>query len=291
MFKLVQCAENTYYLKCYTNTGVYYLGNGEVVLIDSCDHKKSYTDLFNQLEERGWRVKMIINTHAHIDHIVGNRFFKEKYDCKIYSSRTESHLIDISDFEGTLYFNGLPFCRERSYFFRPVGTTAENVENAPLPEGFEILPLPGHTFEMIGVKTPDGVWFTGDAVLAKETFESYKLPFFFGINKSIETAEVVSRLEGEFFVPSHAEGTKDISSLALFNADCLKRLKEYFYSISDEKTLDEIFAEAAKTLSLRLDNDQYGKLLVTVKSFLQSLIDDKRLDARLESFRPVYFHT
>lgn len=288
MFKLIQCAENTYYLKCFANTGVYYLGNNEVVLIDSCDHKKSYTDLDVQLEERGWRVKMIINTHAHIDHIFGDRFFKEKYGCEIYSSKTESHLTDISDIEGRIYFNSIPINRKTNFFFKPVSVPSKPISQAHLPEGFEFLPLPGHTFEMMAVKTPDDVWFLGDAVLSKSTFESYKLPFFFDINESIKTQRMLPSLKGRLFVPSHAEACEDIAPLALFNADCLEKLKDYFLSISNGKTVEEIFVCCCRQLDLRMNMDQFGKLLFTVKCFLQALIDDGKLTAEICDYRLVY---
>ena len=289
MFKLVRCAENTYYLDCFANTGVYYLGNGEVALIDGCDHKKSYTDLDLHLSERGWRVKMIINTHAHIDHITGDRFFCEKYGCEVYSSEVEHHLVDLCNLEGQIYFNGLPVNRERSYFFRPVGVKAKPVSDLQLPKGFEILPLPGHSFGMIGVRTPDNVWFLGDAVLSKETFESYKLPFFFDINKSIETLRMLCTLEGSLFVPAHSEPCESIAPLAEYNVQCLEKLKEYFLSVSDQRTLEEIFAVCAKRLSLHVENDQYGKLLTTVKGFLQALIEDGKLWGEVRDYKLVYF--
>lgn len=288
MFKLIQCAENTYCLKCFANTGVYYLGNGEVILIDSCDHKKSYTDLDAQLEERGWRVKLIINTHAHVDHIFGDRFFKEKYGCEVCSSRIESHMTDISDIEGRIYFNAVPIKRQNNYFFKPVSTFSKPLSDVTLPEGFEILPLPGHTFDMIGVKTPDDVWFLGDAVLSKGTFESYKLPFFFDVNESIKTQKMLTKLEGKLFVPSHSPACEDIAPLALYNADCLEKLKDYFLSISGGRTVEEIFVLCCKELDLKFGMDQFGKLIFTVKCFLQALIDDGKLTADINDYRLVY---
>lgn len=288
MFRLIQCAKNTYYLKCFANTGVYYLGNGEVILIDSCDHKKSYSDLDAQLEERGWRVRMIINTHAHADHIFGDRFFREKYGCEICSSRTESHLTDISDIEGRIYFNAVPINRKNNYFFRPVSIYSKPLTEVSLPEGFEILSLPGHTFGMIGVKTPDDVWFLGDAVISKVTFESYKMPFFFDVNESIRTQKMLATLKGQLFVPSHADVCEDIAPLALYNADCLEKLKEYFLSISDGRTVEEIFALCCRQLDLKFGMDQFGKLIFTVKCFLQALIDDGKLTAELCNYHLVY---
>lgn len=289
LFKLIKCAENTYYLDCFAKTGVYCLGNGEVVLIDGCDHKKSAQDLDFYLEERGWRVKAIINTHAHIDHITGDKYFKEKYGCDVFSSETEHRLIELCNLEGLIYFNAIPIDRERSYFFRPVSVKAKPICKEEYLKDFEFVSLPGHSFGMIGVKTPDNVWFTGDAVLSKETFESYKLPFFFDINKSIETQKMIASLKGDFFVPSHAEAGESIAGLSLFNAECLEKLKAYFLSISDKRTIEEIFAVCGKDLALKVDNDQYGKLLVTVKSFLQALIEDGKLDAAVEDYRLVYF--
>lgn len=289
MFKLIQCAENTYYLECYCNTGVYHLGNGEVILIDSCDHKKSVKDLDKALEERGWRVRTIINTHCHVDHIMGNKFFKEKYGCKIYSSRVQSALTEEPAVELNFYFNGIFPRFNNEAFFEMIKAPCEIFSDDVLPEGFETMLLQGHCIDHLAVKTPDDVWFVGDCVLAEETFNSYKIPFFGNINKSIETAELLpSLLKGKLFVPSHSRPCEDIAPLAKINAERLSSLKDYFYNICENKSLEEILAFADGDLELHLNEDKFAKIGHTVRAIMQALIEDGKIAARLEESRLVY---
>lgn len=288
MFKLIHCTGNTYYLRCFSNIGVYDLGNDEVVLIDSGDHKKSVHDLDVALVQRGWKVKMIINTHSHIDHIAGNRYFKEKYGCEIYASETERALAQEPNIEGTFYFNSIPIRRMPNGSLTDKGVEVKLLTKSVLPQGFETIELPGHNFNMIGIKTPDDVWFVADSIIANRTFDSYKIPFFLDINKSIETAKKLPQLKGKMFVPSHMPASEDITETALYNAKRLEKLKEYFLSICNEKSLEEILQKADEDMDLDFNADKYAKVSLIVKSFLQALIDDKKITAEIEHHRLVY---
>ena len=42
-----------------------------------------------------------------------------------------------------------------------------------LPEGMEMLEVPGHSFSQAAFKTPDGVWFLADCLASAETLEKY----------------------------------------------------------------------------------------------------------------------
>lgn len=288
MFKLIQCAENTYYLDSFAKVGVYDLGGGEVMLIDSCDHKKSVRDLDAALEEHGWRVKYIVNTHSHLDHIHGNGYFREKYGCEIYAPETERLFVDVLALERTAYFTALPMRTPYDPTFVPTGERTKLLTKDVLPDGFEIVSLPGHTLNMVGIKTADGVWFTADSVLAKETFEGYGIPFFLLVNQSIETAKNVAELEGNYFVPAHAVPGESIKELALYNAEALTKLKAFIGEIADGRSLEGILKEADRQMKLDYNPDKYTKVSVTVKGMLQGLIDDGMYTADMADGRLIY---
>ena len=289
MFEVKHLKGNTYYLQCFSNIGIYYLGNGEVILIDAGDHKKSVTDLYNFLEEKSWRVKAIFNTHSHLDHIAGNRFFKDKYGCKAYASEMEQFYGVYPQIDVAEIFMSVPVKINQSSMLNNPGTETELLTKAVLPEGFEIMPLPGHTFNMVAIMTPDNVWFLGDAVLAKMTYEGYKIPFFFDINKSIETCEMLAEMKASFFVPSHdTPYENDIRELALYNAEKLRQIKEYIFSLCDGRTLEGILQKADEDMKLNYNLEKYARVLFTVRAFLQSLISDGRINADIKDGRLVY---
>ena len=288
MFEFVHCAGSTYYLRCFSNIGVYDPGDGNVILIDSGDHKKSVSDLDAALTERGWRVKLIVNTHAHGDHIVGNRFFKEKYGCSVYAPEIERILAEFSALEPTYQYLGVPTNRKRNFFFKPHGTHAELLTPDVLPEGFEIVPLPGHSMNMFGVKTPDNVWFLGDALLGEAAFEEYGLPLFYQVNSAIATARAIADFEGVCFVPAHVEAVRDIRELALYNAAALEERKALFLKLCGGKTFEKLFDDVSAALGLHFDIDRYSKVSLTAKCFLQALIDDGAITAHMEGSHLVY---
>ncbi|MGE0089389.1 MAG: MBL fold metallo-hydrolase [Bacteroidales bacterium] len=62
------------------NTYVLYDETNECVIIDAgCNDKNEQLELLTFIEEKELKVKYIINTHCHIDHILGNAFLVEKY--------------------------------------------------------------------------------------------------------------------------------------------------------------------------------------------------------------------
>ncbi len=68
--------ENTYVLFDETN---------ECVIIDpGCFVDNERKELTDFIEAQNLHVKMLLNTHCHIDHVLGNYFVKEKYKTKLY---------------------------------------------------------------------------------------------------------------------------------------------------------------------------------------------------------------
>jgi hydroxyacylglutathione hydrolase len=62
------------------NTYVLYDETGECVVIDpGCYEKEETYELETFISDHKLTVKLLLNTHCHIDHVLGNYFVKEKY--------------------------------------------------------------------------------------------------------------------------------------------------------------------------------------------------------------------
>lgn len=288
MFDIVDTIGNTFYFSAFSNVGVYKLNKSEVVLIDSCDHKRMVKSLDSILEKNGLRVKTIIDTHCHVDHITGNKFFFDKYGCQILASKGEQGFIAYPDREPRFYYSGINTDKSRNPFFVTEPSDAEVITQNNTPEGFEIIPLPGHSFDMIGVRTPDDVVFLADAILSKKTWDEYKLPFFYNVNESMQTLKDIQSLKAKLFVPAHDEPLNDIVELAEYNIKSMKHKKELIYSICEGKSFEEIFSDALDALRLRIMTPKYPMYAVMVRNFLQSLVDDEAVHAVLEDSVLVY---
>jgi hydroxyacylglutathione hydrolase len=67
------------------NTYVLYDDSGECVIIDpGCYEPFERQALADFISAEGLTVKMLLNTHCHIDHVLGNSFVKDKYGVGLY---------------------------------------------------------------------------------------------------------------------------------------------------------------------------------------------------------------
>lgn len=288
MFDIVKTHGNTFYYSSFSNVGVYKLNKSEVILIDSCDHKRMVRTLDEILEKNSLKVKTIINTHCHVDHINGNKFFYDKYGCEILAPKQECSFIAYPDREPEFYYLGIDTDKTRNPFFVTAPSVAKELTDSNVPEGFEIIPLPGHAFEMIGVRTPDDVVFLADAILSKKTWDEYKLPFFHDVNASLKTLENIQNIKAKLFVPTHDEPLEDICELAQYNIKSLQHKKDLIYELCDGKGFDALFAQTIEKLDLRLHTTKYPMYAVMVRNLLQSLVDDDAICGVLENNYFVY---
>lgn len=288
MFELKHIKGNTYYYEAFTNVGVYKLNDTQAILIDSCDHKRMAKGLNKMLCEMGLSVKTIISTHCHVDHICGNNFFYQQHGCRILSSKAEQRFISYPDMEPKFYYSGIDTDKTRNPFFLVEGSESEIITCENIPEGFEIIPLPGHSFEMIGIRTPDNVVFLADAILSKETWDNYKMPFFYDVNRSIETMEKIENMKADYFVPSHNPITRDVSELARYNIEKIKEKKELVFDCAEGKGFDELFKTVMEKQQLSIRTEKYPMYAVMLRNFLQSLVEENRIFGVLENNVFVY---
>lgn len=90
--ELVKVGEKTYYIKNATNIGVYKIDDSNVYLIDSGNDKDAGKKILKIIDEQGWNVKGIINTHLNADHIGGNKVIQDRTNCSILANNIEKNL-------------------------------------------------------------------------------------------------------------------------------------------------------------------------------------------------------
>lgn len=62
------------------NTYILFDETKECILIDpGCYEREEKEELVEFIENNDLRIKLLLNTHCHIDHVLGNYFIKEKY--------------------------------------------------------------------------------------------------------------------------------------------------------------------------------------------------------------------
>jgi glyoxylase-like metal-dependent hydrolase (beta-lactamase superfamily II) len=283
MYELVQIAEHSYYIQSPAKIGLVDLGGGGVCLIDSGNDKDAGRKIRQILDAHGWRLIAIYNTHANADHIGGNRYLQGQTGCKIYAPGADCGFTRYPVLEPSFLYGGFPPKELRHKFLMAQESDAEELTEAALPEGFQIIKLPGHFFDMVGFRNADGVVYLADCLSSRETLEKYRISFIYDVAAYVKTLEMVKTLEAKVFVPAHAEAAEHIAPLAQYNIDKVHEVAEKIIALCAgplcfEQILQKLFAEYGLTMNF----EQYVLVGSTVRSYLAWLKDSGRMTARFE---------
>lgn len=275
MYELIQAGERTWYINCPAKMGIYQMNEGDVCLIDSGNDKDAAKKVLKILDANAWTLKMVINTHSHADHIGGNRLLQERTGCKIYAAGTDRVFISHPVLEPSLLYGGYP-CKElRNKFLMAQESVAEELTEAVLPEGMEMLRLDGHSLSMTALKTADGVWFLADSLAGDMGIEKYHVSFLYDVKGYLESLEKIKHLTGTLFVPAHAEATEDIVPLVQRNIDKVVEITGVLKKICEEpKRFEDILKLIFDHYGLTMDFNQYVLVGSTIRSYLSYLHDD-----------------
>jgi len=280
MYELVQVSEQCCYINCPAKIGVYIGNKDNVYLIDSGNDKDAGRKVKHILDENGWHLTAILNTHSNADHIGGNRYLQGQTGCKIYSGGIEAAFIKYPVLEPSFLYGGYPCKDLRHKFLMAQESDVTDFSDESFPEEIEIIPLPGHFFDMAGFRMPDGTVFLADCISSRETLEKYAVSFIYDVGAYLETLDMVERLEASMFIPAHAEASADIKELVRYNRDKVHEVADRILSICREPLhFEGILREVFKGYGLSMNFEQYALVGSTVRSYLSWLKYTGRLTA------------
>lgn len=283
MYELKQLSEKCYYINCPAKIGVYVPDKDNVYLIDSGNDKNAGRKVRQILDKNGWRLAAILNTHSNADHIGGNCYLQGQTGCKIYSGGIEAAFTKYPVLEPSFLYGGYPCKDLRHKFLMAQESNAADFSDAGFPEEIEVIPLPGHFFDMVGFRLPDGVVFLADCISSRETLEKYAVSFIYDVGAYLETLDKVEGMEAAMFVPAHADVTKDIKGLVQYNRNKVHSIAERILSICEKWAhFERILQEVFRGYGLAMNFEQYVLVGSTVRSYLSWLKDTGKLDAVFE---------
>ena len=283
MYELIQISEHDYYIQSPAKIGLVKLNDTEVCLIDSGNDKDAGRKVRKILDEHGWTLKAVYNTHSNADHIGGNKYLQGQTGCKIYAPGIECDFTRHPILEPSLLYGGYPCKDLRHKFLLAQESDAEYLTKETLPEGFELLPLPGHFFDMVGFRTPDDVVYLADCLSSRETLDKYQIGFIYDVAAYLNTLEMVKSLRAKMFVPAHAAASEDVTELAQYNIDKVLEIADKITGICREPLcfeviLQKLFADYGLTMNF----EQYVLVGSTVRSYLAWMKDNGRVNTLFE---------
>ena len=283
MYELIQVAPHTYYIQSPAKIGVVETSDGHVVLIDSGNDKEAGRKVRQHLDRQGWTLDAIYNTHSNADHIGGNAYLAKQTGCALYAPGIEAAFTQHPILEPALLYGGYPMKALRHKFLLAQESDAQPLTPEHLPAGFELIPLPGHFFDMIGLRTPDDVVFLADCLSSQATLDKYQISYVYDVAAYLDTLERVKEMHATLFVPAHANATEDIAPLAQYNIDQVHQVAEDILGLCREPVQFETILQNLFTgYGLELNLEQYVLVGSTVRSYLAWLKDTGRLTALFE---------
>ena len=278
MYELISLSENDFYIDCPAKIGLCKVGEKEVVAIDSGSDKDAGKKVLRHVEANGWRLVAVFATHSHADHIGGCRLLQDRTGCKVFAAGLEAAFTEHPLLEPMTLYGGNPFADLRHKFLLAQECRVEPLSPEVLPKGWEILPLPGHSFDMVGFRTADGNVFLADCVSSAETLRKYGIGYLWDVEKSLETLETVKTLQAPAFVPAHAPVVSTIGELCDENIASIKGACDTVLKILEEpRAFDDLLAGVFEHYGLSMNAQQFVLIGSTVRSILSYLLAKERV--------------
>lgn len=144
------------------NTFVLYDETKEAVIIDPGCYEQAERDTLDQfIAGHQLQVKVLLNTHCHIDHVLGNDYVKDTYQVRLLIHKTEEPVLRAVKVYAANY--GFPLYREAN----PDGFLGEGEVVRFGNTELEVLFLPGHSPGHVAFyNRKDGVIIGGDVLFA-----------------------------------------------------------------------------------------------------------------------------
>lgn len=282
MYELIQAAEHTYYIDCPVKMGLWVDG-GDAYLIDAGGDKDAGKKALKIIAAQGWTLKGVINTHSHADHIGGNQHLQKVTGCRVYAGGMEADFTRHPLLEPSLLYGGCPPKELRHKFLMAQPSEVTPLDDPSFPAALEIIPLPGHSPDMIGIRTPDNVVFLGDCVSSAATLEKYGVSYLYCVEDFLATLDRVEAISATLFVPAHAEATADIAPLVRLNRQKTLEIADALVGLLTEPLcFDALLRAVFRHFGLTMTVQQHALIGSTIRSYLSYLVDAGRARLRIE---------
>tara|TARA_B100001758_G_C18357794_1_gene583777 strand:+ start:83 stop:721 length:639 start_codon:yes stop_codon:yes gene_type:complete len=123
------------------NTYVIYEDHNDCIIVDpGCYTNEEENELSDFIKSKRLKPTKLINTHCHIDHVLGNKFVQERWGIDLYINKLEIPILESANDIAVNYgFNNYLHCKYPKYFIDE--KTIIKLNNTY----FQILFTPGHS--------------------------------------------------------------------------------------------------------------------------------------------------
>lgn len=153
------------------NTYILYDETNKAVIIDpGCYEQNEQEELRKFIEDKNLKVTELVNTHCHVDHVLGNAFVK-----RVFSVPFRIHLKELSTLKSVESY-GPAYGFHAYESLEPDAFFKEGEKILFGNSSLDILFLPGHSVGHVAFYSPDFDFCIGGDVLFYRSIGRYDLP-------------------------------------------------------------------------------------------------------------------
>ena len=230
----------------------YRLSDEELILFDS--GREPHPELLELLEREHLRVRAVLCTHLHEDHVANNEALIARYGTEIYASKGDIAELSSED--------------PVSYPILEIGDGETlKIGNAEIG----LLPLVGHTEGQTAYVTPDGVCCVGDAIMTEKPLERAKIPYMDDVDESMVSMERLRQTAYPLYVVAHKGVVTREKLSELIDRNIRKELELYELlrsHIVEPTPLEQVitdFIRGAGVLSQKMVEESYVRHTAKVR--------------------------
>ena len=273
----------------------------EIYLIDTGRTTEQGEQMFSVLQKNfpEYKIKAIINTHAHADHTGADALIQKKTSCEIYLSAAERGILENPYLQSSILWGGFSPKEFHNSLYMPALVQHTKLIDfsktikISAPDGstykMSFMELPGHYFGDTGVlitaANGQKILFAGDAISNRAELGKYWIQFMVQPDKCAETLVKICHIENLCWcIPSHGKFIKDdlnetaeLCTIAIYSTrqSILNALKKG--PLSTEKLIQEV----ARQHNISMGLGQYNLVSATIRSHLSSLREKKMIKLKV----------
>lgn len=267
----------------------YKINDEEIIMLDTGWKRGERQGIEELLEKNNYRVAAILNSHAHIDHIGNNAYFKDKYNSIIAMAAYEAFICS-SEANLKLYYSSQALKLVKEHFGHMVCKTdiiikEDEKEISLCGINFRIIHTPGHSPAHICIITPDDVAYLGDALISYEVMEGAKMPYAYILSEDMKSKAKLYDLHCSKYVVAHMGMYDNIKKLIDDNMDFYESRAMRIYEVIDKPmTMEEILKAVIKSFNIRVnDIFRYYMMERMLRSYVDYLYDIDKLKLIIEN--------
>ena len=294
--EIIRVKGNTYCIDTgMTYLPFYKLNERDIILMDS-GYQKESTGIEEVLENSNLKIKTIICSHAHPDHVGNNSYFKDKYNCRIAMTRDEAFLC--SSYANFKTFYDQPMSLIKSYYHNLVCETDiiinDKQDSIILNDVvFKLFHTFGHSSDQICITTPDDVCYLADTLITHETMEGTKIPYAFVLKDDLESKKTLHQLDCSTYIIAHKGILNDIDGLIHDNIKYYSRIAERVYEeITKPMTFEDVLKCIIKKYKIEVKSVYKYKMAERMlRSYMEYLYETKMIEMIIENCFLKYVRT